>query len=161
MLDLTVPADGDDRTLTLALILEAERAKIWRCWTEAALLEQWFCPKPWRVTDAKLDPRPGGRAEMMMRGPNGEENPIKSVYLDVRPMERIVWTDAFTEAWRPSGKPFIVADIMFEADGPGRTRYIAKARHWTVEDLQAHEEMGFHPGWRAAAGQLEELARSL
>jgi len=161
MLDLTIPADGDDRVLTLSLILEAERAKIWRCWTEPELLEQWFCPRPWRVTDAVLDPRPGGRAEMMMRGPEGEEHPIKSVYLEVRPGERIVWTDAFTEAWIPSAKPFMISDTSFADDGPGRTRYIARALHWSQEDRDAHEAMGFHQGWTAAAAQLEELARSL
>lgn len=161
MLDLTIPADNDERILTLSLILEAERSKIWRCWTEPKLLEQWFCPKPWYVTDAVLDPRPGGRAEMIMRGPNGEENPIKSMYLEVQPMERVVWTDAFTDAWRPSDKPFMVCDALFEEDGPGRTRYVAKALHWTLADKNQHEEMGFHAGWRAAAAQLEELAQSM
>lgn len=161
MLDMTIPPDGDDRTLTLSLILEAERRKIWRCWTEAALLEQWFCPKPWRVTDVSLDPRPGGAASMIMRGPEGEEHPVNSVYLDVTPMERIVWTDAFTEAWRPSAKPFLTAETLFESDGQGRTKYIAKAHHWTMEDKDAHEKMGFHEGWKAAAGQLEALAQTL
>lgn len=161
MLDWTIPANTDERTLTLALILEADRAKIWRCWTEPKLLEQWFCPRPWRVTDAVLDPRPGGCAEMMMRGPNGEENPIKSVYLEVKPLERIVWTDAFTEAWIPSAKPFMIADTTFADEGAARTRYIAKALHWSLEDKVSHEKMGFHEGWKAAAAQLEELAQSL
>lgn len=161
MLDVAIPADADDRTLTLSLILDAERSKIWRCWTEPKLLEQWFCPRPWRVTDAILDPRSGGRAEMTMRGPDGEVHPLQSVYLEVRPLERIVWTDAFTEAWRPSGKPFMIADMELSDDGPGRTRYVARALHWTLEDKESHEKMGFHEGWRKAAGQLEDLARSL
>ena len=41
------------------------------------------------------------------------------------------------------------------------TRYTATARHWTVEDKEAHEKMGFHEGWNMAADQLEALAKSL
>ena len=32
-------------------------ALIWRCWTEPALLCQWFCPKPWGVSEAVIDLR--------------------------------------------------------------------------------------------------------
>ena len=70
------------RELAIRRRLAAPRAAVWRCWTEPALLEPWFCPKPWRVTDVVLDPRTGGSAKMNMCGPNGEENPIKSVYLE-------------------------------------------------------------------------------
>ncbi|MBI4048510.1 MAG: SRPBCC domain-containing protein [Devosia nanyangense] len=37
-----------------------------------------------------------------------------------------------------------------------RTR---RARHWTVEDRQVHEKMGFHEGWGMCADQLEELLK--
>jgi uncharacterized protein YndB with AHSA1/START domain len=48
------------------------------------------------------------------------------------------------------------------ADGPdGSTHYLARAMHWTLADQQAHEAMGFHEGWAAAARQLEALAQSL
>jgi len=36
---------------TLDRTLEAPVAKLWRCWTEPEFLEQWFCPKPWYVSD--------------------------------------------------------------------------------------------------------------
>jgi uncharacterized protein YndB with AHSA1/START domain len=32
--------------LTLERIMDAPVEKVWRGWTEPALLEQWFCPKP-------------------------------------------------------------------------------------------------------------------
>ena len=48
--------------------------------------------------------------------------------------------------------------ITFEDLGGGRTRYTARARHWTVEDMKKHEEMGFHEGWGKATDQLAEFA---
>ncbi len=46
-------------------------------------------------------------------------------------------------------------------DEDGKTRYTARARHWTPADKQAHEAMGFHQGWGICADQLARLAGSL
>jgi uncharacterized protein YndB with AHSA1/START domain len=95
-----------------------------------------------------------------MQGPDGEEMPMRGVYLDVVPDERLVFTDAYTEAWLPSEKPFMTATIAL-ADEGGGTRYAARVLHWTAADREEHEKMGFHEGWGIAADQLEALARSL
>ncbi len=55
----------------------------------------------------------------------------------------------------------MVATVMFEDLGGGKTRYTATARHWTVADKEAHEKMGFHEGWGIAADQLEQLAKKI
>ena len=75
--------------------------------------------------------------------------------------EKIVFTDAYTEAWKPSEKPFFTAIVTFEDAGGGKTRYTAIARHWTAEDRATHEKMGFHEGWGICATQLEALAKKL
>lgn len=147
--------------LVLERLLAAPRMAIWRCWTEPALMEQWFCPKPWYVSDVKTELRAGGASSMTMNGPAGEKFPNQGVYLEVVPGQRLVFTDAFTSAWQPSGKAFMVAEITM-ADAPGGgTLYKAVARHWNAEDRAAHEKMGFHQGWGIAADQLEALAKTL
>ncbi|MGN6307512.1 MAG: SRPBCC family protein [Mesorhizobium sp.] len=154
-------AASSDRELVLARIIDAPRASIWRCWTESELVTQWFVPKPWSVPRAEMDVRPGGSSLIVMADPDGNEYPNPGVYLDVVPNEKLVFTDAFTSAWQPSGKPFMVGIVTLEDAGEGRTRYVATARHWTVEDREQHEKMGFHEGWGICAEQLEALAKSL
>ena len=154
-------APSSDRELVLARIIDAPRASIWRCWTEPELVTQWFVPKPWSVPRAEMDVRPGGSSLIVMADPDGNEYPNPGVYLDVVPNEKLVFTDAFTSAWQPSGKPFMVGIVALEDAGEGRTRYVATARHWTVEDREQHEKMGFHEGWGICAEQLEALAKSL
>lgn len=154
-------APSSDRELVLARIIDAPRASIWRCWTEPELVTQWFVPKPWSVPRAEMDVRPGGSSLIVMADPDGNEYPNPGVYLDVVPNEKLVFTDAFTSAWQPSGKPFMVGIVTLEDAGEGRTRYVATARHWTVEDREQHEKMGFHEGWGICAEQLEALAKSL
>lgn len=55
---------------------------------------------------------------------------------------------------RPGGASLI---LTFEDLGGGKSRYTARARHWTKEDRDAHEKMGFHQGWSIATDQLAAL----
>lgn len=151
---------NDSRDLTFDRVLKARRENIWRCWTEPALLEQWFCPKPWRATQAQMEPRPGGRFRTLMLGPDGEEMDNRGVFLDVAAGERLVLTDAYLSAWEPAREPFMTLTIAL-ADAPGGTRYLVRAAHWSEADRKRHEEMGFEQGFAAAAAQLEALAASL
>jgi uncharacterized protein YndB with AHSA1/START domain len=149
-----------DRELVLTRIIDAPREKLFRAWTDAELLKQWFAPLPWTTPHAELDVRPGGANTITMRGPDGNEMPCLGVYLEVVPNERLVFTDAYTRAWEPSRKPFMTAILTFEDLG-GKTRYTARVRHWTVEDREQHEKMGFHRGWGQCADQLAALVAKL
>lgn len=154
-------AEPESHELVLERIMDVPRERLFRCWTKPELLVQWFCPKPWIVSHAEMDVRAGGSSLVVMRSPEGEEFSNPGVFLEVVPNERIVTTDAYTSAWVPSEKPFMTAIVTFEDLGGGRTRYVARALHWSEEDRAAHEAMGFHDGWGKAADQLEELAKGL
>lgn len=149
-----------DRELVLSRLIDAPREKVYRAWTEAELLKQWFAPKPWTTPRAELDVRPGGANLVVMRDPDGNEFPNHGVYLEVVPNEKLVLTDAFLRAWEPSEKPFMTVVLTFEDEG-GKTRYTARARHWSVADRESHEKMGFHEGWGQCADQLEAVAKGL
>jgi uncharacterized protein YndB with AHSA1/START domain len=153
---------NENHEISITRTLAASRDKVWRCWVEPELLKQWFCPKPWFVSKAEIDVRPGGASLIVMNGPNGEEMPNPGQYLEVVPHRRLSFTDAFIGDWHPgSGKPFMVGFVDFEDLPEGRTRMIWGARHWSAEDRQSHLDMGFEAGWNAAADQLDALARSL
>ncbi|NRP86349.1 hypothetical protein GFPCMMHI_02253 [Ensifer adhaerens] len=144
--------------LSLTRIIDAPREKIFRCWTEAELLKQWFAPLPWTTSAAALDVRAGGSNSITMRSPEGEDYPNSGIYLEVVSNERLVFTDAFTSAWVPSAKPFMVGTIQLDDLGGGKTRYTATVLHWSAEDRDAYEKMGFHAGWGQCADQLAALA---
>ncbi len=158
---MTETPSPNSRVLVLTKTLKAPRAAVFRCWTEPELMVQWFAPKPWSTPRAKVDLRPGGTNEITMADPDGNEYPNKGVYLAVEKDRRIVFTDAFTEAWVPSEKPFFVGEILLEDASGGGTLYTATARHWTEEDCRNHEQMGFHDGWGQCADQLDEVALKL
>lgn len=151
-----------ERSLSIIRTLSAPRRVVWRCWTEGELLKQWFCPKPWRVSVAELDVRPGGASRIVMNGPDGEVVPHPGQYLEVVEGVRLVFTDAFTGDWAPgAAEPFMVGHVTLEDTPEGATRMVWGARHWSAEARDQHLAMGFEAGWNTAADQLDRLAASL
>lgn len=144
-------------TTDLDLMLTREVAHppqaLWRAWTDPAQLTQWFCPKPWALTSAEVDLRPGGRFNTMMEGPNGERMESLGCYTEVVENRRLGFTDALSEGWRPAASPFMTAIIEFEPIATG-TRYTATALHADTEAKKRHEDMGFYDGWGTALDQM-------
>ena len=155
-----------DLDLELDRLLSASPALVWRCWTEPDLICQWFCPKPWQVSEAVIDLRPGGRFFTRMNGPDGESVPNEGCFLEIVPQRKLVFTDLFGTDYAPVAVPTSGAGLSFSAiltftpEGSG-TRYRAVVRHRSPADAETHKTMGFYEGWGAAADQLEELARTL
>jgi uncharacterized protein YndB with AHSA1/START domain len=152
----SVSTDLSERELVLQRLFDAPPEKVYRAWTEPDLLKQWFAPLPWTTPQAELNVRPGGANLIVMRSPEGMDFPNRGVYLEVVPNQRLVFTDAYTQAWDPSLKPFMTVVLTFEAVGD-KTRYTARVLHWSVENKKQHEEMGFHQGWGQCADQLADL----
>lgn len=146
--------------LVLNRVFDAPPALVWKAWTEPKHLKHWFVPKPWSLAECDVDLKVGGVFRSVMLSPEGEKFPNVGVFLEIVPHKKLVFTDAYVDAWTPSPKPFMTAIVTFESQG-GRTKYTAKAMHWTAEDLAAHEKMGFHEGWGKAADQLAEVLKTL
>jgi uncharacterized protein YndB with AHSA1/START domain len=154
---------GSDRELILCRVLDAPREAVYRAWTDPRLLVRWFAPHPWTTARAEMDVRAGGASLVVMRSPEGTEMPCPGTYLEVVPGRKLVSTDAYARAWEPNEKPFMTLVLTFEDEPgqPGKTRYTARALHWSVADREAHEKMGFHEGWGLCTDQLEALAAKL
>ena len=155
------PGTAHSHELVLRRVFDAPAEKVWRAYTEPKLLEQWFCPKPWTITDAVVELHPGGRFNFTMHGPDGEVIPNSGVVLEVVPGRRLTTTDALTPDWKPAGQPFMVGTVEMIPLPDGRTEYVATARHWSAETKAQHQAMGFEEGWGAAADQLGDLLKTL
>ena len=80
-----------DRELVLSRLIDAAPEKVFRAWTDPALLTQWFAPSPWTTPSAELDVRPGGANLVVMRSPDGQDMPLRGVYLEVVPNRKLVF----------------------------------------------------------------------
>jgi uncharacterized protein YndB with AHSA1/START domain len=146
--------------LSFTRTLAVPRELVWECWTKPEHIRNFFVPAPHKVTAVDIDVRVGGRfnTTFLVEG-NVMDN--KGVYLDVVPGERLVFTDAYTEGWKPAPDPFMTALLLLEDTPDGGTSYTAIARHRNADTRKAHEDMGFFGGWGTVATQLEAYAKGL
>ena len=149
-----------DTDLSFTRTLRTPRGLVWTCWTSPEHLPNFFVPKPHKVTACEIDLRVGGRFDTTF-DVDGTEMANRGVYLEIVEGEKLVFTDAFSEGWKPSPEPFLTAIILLEDDRDGGTRYTAIARHRSADARKSHEEMGFFEGWGTVADQLEDYAAGL
>lgn len=149
--------------LVLERVLDVSPEQVWRAWTTPELMKKWFCPEPWKVTDAEVDARAGGIFRTTMASPDGQEFPSTGCILEAIPNKKLVWTSVLLPDFRPQpnneGMKF-TGFILLEAQG-NKTKYTAIARHGNEEDCKNHAEMGFEQGWGICADQLVKLMKGL
>lgn len=144
--------------LRVSRLIKASPETVWKTYIERT--GEWFCPRPWTTPVVDWDLRVGGKADVTLQSPEGEQFPYAGVFLEVEPGRKLVSTGALTEGWipQPGDMNFVRIDL-FEPEGEG-TRYTAIARHWDAKAVETHKAMGFEQGWGVVADQLAELAEN-
>jgi len=84
------------KELVITRVLNAPRELVYKAWTEAERLAQWWGPKGFTFKVAQLDFREGGSFLYSMNN-NGFEMWGKFVYHEIVPPERIVFVNSFSD----------------------------------------------------------------
>lgn len=147
-----------DLSLTREIALPP--AVLFACWTQSQHIPQFFVPKPHRVVACHIDLRVGGAFDTTFYV-DGAVMQNNGVWLEIVQDKKLVFTDAYTEGWKPAPEPFMTAIITLDDLGDNRTRYTAIARHRSAEAAETHRQMGFYQGWGTVVDQLEAYARGL
>ncbi|MBV9387596.1 MAG: SRPBCC domain-containing protein [Chroococcidiopsidaceae cyanobacterium CP_BM_ER_R8_30] len=149
-----------DREITIARVFNAPRELVFKAWTEPKHIVQWWGPAGFTTHVTELDLRPGGRWRYVMVGPDGTEYPVKGIFREIVPPERVVTSDEFDEGFEqainadlPQG---IVMTGMFE-ELDGKTKLTLQILHATADDRRKHEEMGVVAGWNSSFDCLDEF----
>ena len=146
--------------LSFTRTLPVPRAKVWACWTKPEHIPHFFVPKPHRVTACEIDLRVGGRFNTTF-DVDGNEMANQGVYLEIIEGRRLVFTDGYSEGWKPAAEPFMTAIIDLADDDNGGTLYTATARHRSAQAREQHEAMGFYDGWGIVVDQLVDYSQNL
>ena len=69
-----------DREVVTSRIINAEREKVFKAWTDPQHLKEWWGPEGFTNTFHEYDLRPGGKWRFIMHGPNGVDYPNESQF---------------------------------------------------------------------------------
>ncbi|MEP6474795.1 MAG: SRPBCC family protein [Gemmatimonadota bacterium] len=143
--------------------IDAPRQLVWQALTTPEHLKEWYMPKPWgRVSACELDVRPGGIFSITIATAEGQEVPNLGCFLDVVPLERLVWTSMLFPDYRPATFDDIpiTAIVTMEPVGTG-TRYVFTALHRDAADLETNRTSGFYEGTEIAVNQFVAHVNSM
>ena len=144
-----------DREMVMRRAFRAPRELLFRCYADCEHLMNWWGPKEYPLAVCKQDFRPGGTWHYCMVGPNGEEAWGIGVYKEIVEPERIVYTDAFSNADADSIPPESVITVTFESQGETTVLNI-HTRYDSAEDRQTVIEMGVEEGFNSSLDRLDE-----
>jgi uncharacterized protein YndB with AHSA1/START domain len=166
------PAGVDGATelpLFTTRVFHAPRALVFKMWTEAEHLMNWWGPKGFTMRVAQLDLRPGGVFHYGLVGPNGAEMWGRFVYLEVESPERLVYINSFSDeaggiirhplsaTW-----PLEVHNVLTFTEHAGKTTLTGRS---VPHNATAEEHATFadaHGGMqRGMAGTMDQLERYL
>ena len=149
--------------LVIERFIDAPTRLVWEALTKPEHLKEWYMPKDWgRVSRAEMDVRPGGIFSIDIAGADGQEFPNLGCFLEVVPMERLVWTSMLFPGYRPAvfDDIPITAIVTMESVGTG-TRYVFTALHRNEADCENNKASGWLEGTEIALDQLVAHVQSM
>ena len=109
----------------ISRVFDAPRARVWKSWTEAERLKQWWGPKGLTVKQCKIDLRPGGIMHYCLRTPDGHDMWGKFVYREIVEPEKLVFVNSFSDEkggvtvhpMSPTWPREMLSTVVFEEQG--------------------------------------------
>ncbi|MEJ1972832.1 MAG: SRPBCC family protein [Lacunisphaera sp.] len=143
------------REIVLSRVFAAPRALVWQALTDPQHVGQWWGPRGFGTDTDKMDFRVGGSWAHTMIGPDGTRYPNKSVYKEIVPLERIVYSHG---GGREDGQGAnFVATWLLEDAGKNGTRLTIRQVFPSAE-MRAHvvREYGAVEGGKQTLARLAE-----
>jgi uncharacterized protein YndB with AHSA1/START domain len=141
--------------LRLSRVLHARRETVFKAWSTAEHVKQWFSPETYTVPDATVDMRVGGTFDVCMRSPAGHDHWSRGKFVEVTPYDRLVIDMHATDS---AGKPLFRAytEVNF-SDALGGTQVdIVQTYTFVDPSIAAPMVAGAPEGWRTTLDKLEK-----
>ncbi len=160
------PSEG---AFVMTRVFNEPRELVWKAWTEAERLKQWFGPKGFAMPTCKIDLRPGGVFHYALRSPDGHAMWGKWVFREIVKPERLVFVVSFSDEkggitrhpMSPTWPLETLSTITF-AENQGRTTITVE---WIPINATEAERKAFADGHESMqqgwGGTMEQFAEYL
>lgn len=143
------------RELTITRVFDAPSALVFKAWTEAAQLAQWWGPKGFANPVCEFEARLDGKIRIHMHAPDGAVYPMKGEVREITPPERLAFTNiAVDKAGRHLLEGFTTVTFTEET---GRTKMILHTRASVVANEAIAYLQGMEMGWTMSIDKLAVL----
>jgi uncharacterized protein YndB with AHSA1/START domain len=160
------------KEFAISRVFDAPRDRVWKAWTEAERLKQWWGPAGFQVHTCKVDLRPGGVFLYGMKAPDGTDMWGKFTYREIKAPQRLVFIVSFSDAkggltrhpWSPNWPLDMLSTVSFEEQG-GKTKVTVQ---WLPADSATDVERktfdegrdSMKQGWGGTMDQFADYLKS-
>jgi uncharacterized protein YndB with AHSA1/START domain len=143
-----------EASITLTRVYDAPRALVWRAWTDPKHMAQWFGPRGFTSSVPELDVRAGGALRIVMHGPDGNDYPMKGVFREVKPPERLVFSNIAIDK---DGNHLLEGEttVILEEQS-GKTKLTLKTYAKGLVPMAPQMLAGMEAGWSQSLDKLGE-----
>ena len=158
MNDTIFTEDFDQKQMIMEREFNGPIELVWRAWTEAELLDQWWAPKPWKSETSHMDLSEGGYRLYAMVSPEGERHWNKTIYLKIQAEDFLDVEDFFCDEDGNEKKelPATKWRVLFTTT-PSGTKVQTTTTFYTREAMKQLIDMGVKEGTRMTHDNLDEL----
>ncbi|MGZ3812079.1 MAG: SRPBCC family protein [Mucilaginibacter sp.] len=152
--------DKEAKTVYILREFNADLELVWKAWTTAEILDQWWGPKPFVAKTKFMNFEVGGRRFFSMLSPGGQERWFIQKFTSICPKTNFKTFNAFADKDENPELPGSDWDLNFsELNGRARVSIIIKNE--SRDRFEKVVESGFREGFTTGLQQLDELLFSL
>ena len=148
-----------DREIRVSRDFDAPRSLVFDAFTKPELVRRWLLGPPgWTMPVCEIDLRVGGSYRYVWRSEeDGSQMGIRGVFREIAPVERLVATERFDDAWYPGE----ALDTTVFEERRGITRTTITILYESQEARDAARRSGMEYGMAAGYDRLETLLPTL
>jgi uncharacterized protein YndB with AHSA1/START domain len=141
--------------LRISRVFHAPRETVFKAWSSAEHVKNWFSPATYTVSDAEVQMRVGGTFDVCMRSPTGQEHWSRGKFVEVTPHTRLVIDMHALDS--AGGKLFRAYTEVDFSDALGGTQMdVTQTYTFLDPSIAAPMVAGAPEGWRTTLDKLEQ-----
>jgi uncharacterized protein YndB with AHSA1/START domain len=150
-------ADGEyaGREFVITRAFDVPRELVFKAWTDAKQLAQWWGPRGFTNPVCQWDAQPGSAIHVVMRAPNGAEYPMGGEFREIAAPERLVFTSGALDEKMKRLFEFLHTVTFLEQKG--KTVLTIKSRVIATTAGAGKYIGGFEAGMSQSLERLQEL----
>jgi uncharacterized protein YndB with AHSA1/START domain len=151
------PVASSKWDLVMTRVFDAPRELVFKVWTDARHMAQWWGPKGFTNPVCELDVRAGGAIRIHMRAPDGVVYPMRGEFREIVEPERLVFVCSALDG--NGNSMFDVLSTVTFAEQSGKTVLTLQLRVINATAQAPQYLEGMEMGWMMSLDRLGEHLR--
>jgi uncharacterized protein YndB with AHSA1/START domain len=149
--------DKQNNTISVKREFRGSLEAVWEAWTNPAILDLWWAPRPYRTKTKSMDFSVGGCWLYAMYSPENVAHWCRADYKSIEHKKHFSGLDAFCDENGVVNKDFPRSLWSNEFNKTGETTTVnISVKYEKLADLEKIIELGFQEGFTMALGNLDE-----